>query len=88
MFSILSICWKQCQFLNFLDRETGEVFLEICPGNKVILYCSPFLSQIFKFSQRDAKTLETIIKKRVRPGTHILTDCWVAYSKLEKLEGL
>ena len=46
-------------------RETGEVFLDICPNNK-----------------RDAETLESIILKRVRPGTHILTDCWRAYTNL------
>ena len=45
-----------------------------------------YYSQLI-FHQRDAKTLEAIIKKRVRPGTHILTDCWPAYSKLDQLEG-
>ena len=44
--------------------------------------------EIYPGNKRDAPTLEALIKKRVRPGTHILTDCWPAYSKLEKLEGL
>jgi len=54
--------------LGGVARESGEIFLEICPNNK-----------------RDAATLEEIILRRVRPGTHIITDCWGGYNGLKNL---
>ena len=58
-----SCCWLR---LNF--RETGEMFIEVCPDNK-----------------RDKITLEMLITKRVKLGTHIITDGWAAYKGLERL---
>ena len=34
--------------------------------------------------QRDSKTLLTIIKDRILPGTTIISDCWKAYNCLEQ----
>ena len=34
--------------------------------------------------QRDSKTLFTIIKDRILPGTTIISNCWKAYSCLEE----
>ena len=36
-------------------------------------------------NKRDRKTLETLIVKRIRPGTRILTDGWSGYRRLEHL---
>ena len=36
-------------------------------------------------NKRDRETLETLILKRVRLGTKILTDGWAGYKQLEKL---
>ena len=36
-------------------------------------------------NKRDRKTLETLILKRVRLGTKILTDGWSGYKHLEEL---
>ena len=52
----------------FQHRETGDMFLEMCPENK-----------------RDKPTLEALIIKRVRPGTHIITDGWAAYKDISRL---
>ena len=70
----MSLCPPPC-LLN--HHSFSAFFFETLPY---------YYSQLI-FHQRDAKTLEAIIKKRVRPGTHILTDCWPAYSKLDQLEG-
>ena len=39
--------------------------------------------EICKDNKRDKPTLEEIILRRVRPGTHILTDCWGGYNGLK-----
>ena len=36
-------------------------------------------------NKRDRATLESLILKRVRPGTRVLTDGWAGYKHLEKL---
>ena len=38
-----------------------------------------------KDNKRDKPTLEEIIVRRVRKGTHVITDCWAAYGGLEEL---
>lgn len=38
-----------------------------------------------KDNKRDKPTLEEIIVRRVRRGTHVITDCWAAYGGLEEL---
>ena len=41
-----------------------------------------------KDNKRDKTTLMEIIQRRVKTGTHIITDCWAAYSDLKKLGAL
>ena len=38
-----------------------------------------------KDNKRDRQTLMEIIRRRVKPGTHIITDCWAAYNGLDEL---
>ena len=38
-----------------------------------------------KDNKRDRQTLMEIIQRRVKPGTHIITDCWAAYNGLDEL---
>jgi len=38
-----------------------------------------------KDNKRDKPTLEEIIVRRVKKGTHVITDCWAAYGGLEEL---
>ena len=49
-------------------RETGEVWLAICPNGR-----------------RNAETLLPLIQQHVKPGTHIISDCWPAYNTLDQL---
>ena len=41
--------------------------------------------ELCKDNKRDRPTLEEIILRRVKPGTHILTDGWAAYTNLPNL---
>ena len=68
-------------------RETNEMFLEPCKNNKrdavsCILYICCYITFICINANYAQKTLEEIILRRVRPGTHIITDCWQAYNGL------
>ena len=40
---------------------------------------------MFRVEKRDEATLIPLIQKFIKPGTTIHSDCWKAYSKLEKL---
>jgi transposase-like protein len=51
--------------------------VEKTPERKVFLAVVP---------QRNAETLESIIKHYVKPGSLIYTDCWRGYSQLNELE--
>ena len=46
----------------------------------IIIICVDTLICVIASSVQ--KTLEEIILRRVRPGTHIITDCWAGYNGL------
>ena len=78
---------EQKWILGGIDRDTSMHIKISTYINAPSIILNIFKEEIFlcPCPSRDMPTLHRLIQQYVKPGTHIITDCWASYNGLDQI---